>query len=603
MSSETAFSSMTMNLLEQILDQAESPAGMASHLVGRMREIIGCQAAVLLEYHAETPSHPWYHAAVSPGNRQPDTENPIIYQLASAGIAGTPPIILSREDDGPAGELLRRSAWAVAALLPLEFGVTRHGVLVFLDPADRGRAVGLLGSFEPFSHIIALVLKNAIIHRYFEDTIEQRTSQLAGSELRFRILTETVPVGVYQTDLKGDIVYVNNRWCELCGVSALDADGVSWLTAVHPDDRQRVKKDWEMSRQRDLPFSAELRYQHSDGSIIWVLQQAAPVFAESGATSGYIGTVTDITERIQHEQDLTALNQDLERRVVERTSELSRSNEELTRVLEQTKRLQEAIIIKEKLASLTPMVAGVSHELNTPIGNISVLSSALQERFNDYRHRCLDGRENSDSRAFHLYLQQSIEILIKSANSAGNLVQSFKKVVVDRENAQRRQFQLTELVEDCLALVRPSYRHFPWVLVNAVPLDIEIDSYPGALGQVLDNLVRNALIHAFPGRDHGTVTVRATQPAANGEEAIVRIEVSDDGQGIPFRNRHKVFDPFFTTHMSSGSSGLGLSIAYNLVHQMLGGTIRVESRSVLDGDSAETSGTVFTVELPRHRQD
>jgi signal transduction histidine kinase len=210
---------------------------------------------------------------------------------------------------------------------------------------------------------------------------------------------------------------------------------------------------------------------------------------------------------------------------------------------------------------------------------------------------------DADSRAFHLYLQQSIEMIIKSANSAGNLVQSFKKVVVDRENAQRRQFQLTELVEDCLALVRPSYRRFPWVLVNAVPPDIELDSYPGALGQVVDNLVRNALIHAFTGRDRGTVTIRASIAAPVGGDAMVRLEVSDDGLGIPFRNRQKVFDPFFTTHMSSGSSGLGLSIAYNLVHQMLGGTIRVDSRSVMDGDPAETSGTVFIIELPRQRKD
>jgi C4-dicarboxylate-specific signal transduction histidine kinase len=130
------------------------------------------------------------------------------------------------------------------------------------------------------------------------------------------------------------------------------------------------------------------------------------------------GTVTDITERIRHEQALTALNQDLERRVAERTSELSQSNGELTRALEQTKRLQEAIIIKEKLASLTPMVAGVSHELNTPIGNIAVLSSALQERFHEFRQRA-DGREDSDARAFHNYLQQSIDMIIKSANSAG----------------------------------------------------------------------------------------------------------------------------------------------------------------------------------------
>jgi PAS domain S-box-containing protein len=387
MTNDNDFSSMTMNLLEQILDHAESPAGMAGHLVGRMRGIIDCQAAVLLEYHAETPSHPWYHAAVSPESRQPDTETPLMYQLASVGLTGDPRELLSRGDAGPAGDLLRRSPWTAAALLPLVFGATRHGVLVFLDPADPGLAAGMIRSFEPISHVIALVLKNAILHRYFEDTIELRTSQLAGSELRFRILTETVPVGVYQTDINGGIAYVNNRWCELSGVSALDADGSSWLAAVHPDDRQRVMRNWDRCRQREQPFSVELRYQRADGSVVWVLQQAAPVFADNGAASGYIGTVTDITERIRHEQALTALNQDLERRVEERTSELKQSNCDLIRALDQSSRLQEAIIIKEKLASLTPMVAGVSHELNTPIGNIAVLSSALQERFHEYRQR------------------------------------------------------------------------------------------------------------------------------------------------------------------------------------------------------------------------
>lgn len=598
MSADKAINFMTLDIIEQILAHAENPEQLCQYLAGQMRELVGARLVLLLEYRSETPETSWRLITSCPRHLAAGLNLDAIYALARACETDSRMRFHTSRETGEAAIQLKRGGWESMALLPLGFGSQRYGIMILLDiidPIHTSRSIDTLG---PLGGIIGIIMRNSMLYSELENTIERRATELAASELRFRTLTETAPVGVYQTAPDGTLGYVNNMWAELCGMPIGEATGADWLTNVHPDDRPRVNELWQRCQRQNQPMTIELRYLRPDRSVVWVLQQASPVYASSGAAAGYIGTVTNITERIRHEQALQTLNVDLEQRVQERTLELRRSNQELQAALEQTQRLQEAIIVKEKLASLTPMVAGVSHELNTPIGNIAVLASALQERMNEYLHHHAAEIAGMNLRGFINYIQKTNEMVMKSANSAGTLVQSFKKVVVDREGAQRRAFRLSELVDDCYNLIRPSYKRTPWVLLNEVPADIEMISYPGALGQVLDNLIRNALIHAFTGREQGNVVIRANVAAA-----LVRIEVSDNGRGIAFIHRHKIFDPFFTTQLGSGGSGLGLSIAYNLIQQVLGGSISVTSQSIIDGALPAESGTTFILELPKERGD
>ncbi len=596
MSSKKTSPQLYIDLLTNILDRAENPEGLSDYLVCQMRELLGGELVALLEFHPESPDCTWTIPAWSPDRPLPPDTIKALGHLATSFTDMPVTRFFSANEDSNLGRLLRRGPWRNLAVLPLGFATFHHSLLFLLNINDASPVAEILLGMDPLGRMIGLALKNQTLYKDMENTIEQRTSQLAASELRFRTLTETAAVGVFQCDLDGNCDYVNEKWCEMSGLSPFEALSASWTAGLHPVDRPKVLTEWHTSIEQQHLFAMDFRFQRPDNSIVWVFGQVAPLYQMDGSTIGFVGTITDISARIHNEQILRGIKEELEKRVGERTQELQTANLELQRVLDQTQLLQEAIIVKEKLASLTPLVAGVSHELNTPIGNIAVLSSALQERLVEFRHNQSQNPSPKNLDCFMEYLEKTNEMVMRSAGFASTLVQSFKKVVVAREGVQKRKFQLSELVDDCLNLIRPSYKKSPWILENAVDPVIEMDSYPGTLGQVLDNLVRNALIHAFEGRAEGKVRIHTEN--TDGIYDHILLIVSDNGKGIPFRHRNKVFDPFFTTHLGSGGSGLGLSIVYNLVQQVLGGTIKVESQSVIDGSAAETSGSHFILDIP-----
>jgi signal transduction histidine kinase len=169
---------------------------------------------------------------------------------------------------------------------------------------------------------------------------------------------------------------------------------------------------------------------------------------------------------------------------------------------------------------------------------------------------------------------------------AANLVTSFKQVAVDQTSSQRRRFALAEVVGEIILTMWPTLKKTAYTVEQHIPGDLRLDSYPGPLGQVVTNLVNNALVHAFEGRSSGSVTITARPGAAGWLELVVQ----DDGLGIPAANLNRIFDPFFTTKLGAGGSGLGLNIAHNIVSNILGGKIDVESEAGV--------GTTFSLTLP-----
>ena len=227
------------------------------------------------------------------------------------------------------------------------------------------------------------------------------------------------------------------------------------------------------------------------------------------------------------------------------------------------------------------------HELNTPIGNGLTVASSLQYRVQEFDALMTSGMKRSDLAVFISDTRQAADIMARNLARAGALVTSFKQVAVDQTSSQRRRFSLAVLVSEILLTLSPSIRKSGCTVSTEVAEEIDMDSYPGPLGQVLTNLVNNAILHGYRDRPCGPIAITAQCTDAN----QLRLEVSDSGHGILKTDLTHVFEPFFTTRMGQGGSGLGLHIVHNLVTSVLGGQITVQSET--------GQGAVFTLKLPR----
>jgi PAS domain S-box-containing protein len=298
-----------------------------------------------------------------------------------------------------------------------------------------------------------------------------------------------------------------------------------------------------------------------------------------GGESLLILAYEDVTEKRRIESEIRALNATLEARVDHRT-------QELTEAMERLQETQSELVRSEKLSALGSLVAGVAHELNTPIGNSLTVASTMQDQVREFAQGMGQGLTRSRLETFVGNTQEGTGILMRSLRHAADLVASFKQVAVDQTSVNRRQFDLHDTVEEILLTLGPTIRKTQHVVQSQIAGDLSMESYPGPLGQVLTNLINNALVHAFEGVSHGRVTITAEKQGPT----HVKITVEDNGVGIPQANLERVFDPFFTTKLGRGGSGLGLNIVYNLVHDALGGTIMVAS--------SPGQGACFTLVLP-----
>jgi signal transduction histidine kinase len=248
---------------------------------------------------------------------------------------------------------------------------------------------------------------------------------------------------------------------------------------------------------------------------------------------------------------------------------------------------QEQLVAQQKLAALGALVAGVAHELNTPLGNSLMMASAMQDDIDEMNQKM---REQSIQRSDLLdYLddaQEATTLIIRGLTNATTLVNSFKQISVDRATAQRRMFNLRQVAEEIVESMIRKIEPLGHGIVIDIPADIMMNSYPSSLGQVLASLINNCLLHAFDGRSNGHMHLSACQQ----EVGRVQIKLKDDGVGIPAQNLPRIFDPFFTTKMGQGGNGLGLNISYNIVTSLLNGQISVAS--VADG------GATFMLDLP-----
>ena len=235
---------------------------------------------------------------------------------------------------------------------------------------------------------------------------------------------------------------------------------------------------------------------------------------------------------------------------------------------------KDQLVVKEKLAALGALVAGVAHELNTPIGNCLLTTSTLQANTAALELSAANGTMRRSTLTDYISsCQEGLMLVARGLRSAGELVQSFKQVAVDQATEQRRSFELLRTSQEVIATLQRNIHMAGHRLLVEVPPDVVLDGYPGPYGQVLTNLINNAILHAFDSGQHGTMRLQAHRL----RDAQVEIHFSDDGAGIASENLKRIFDPFFTTKLGQGGSGLGMSICYNIVTKLFGGEFEVSS--------------------------
>ncbi|MEH2111497.1 trifunctional serine/threonine-protein kinase/ATP-binding protein/sensor histidine kinase [Nostoc sp.] len=269
----------------------------------------------------------------------------------------------------------------------------------------------------------------------------------------------------------------------------------------------------------------------------------------------------------------------LEEKVAERTQELSQ-------VVEDLKATQKQLVESEKMSALGGLVAGVAHEINTPVGTSITVASTLADETRSLITAVEQGQLKRSVLNNYLEIaKESTELLLSNLNRAGELVQSFKQVAVDQTSLEERTFLVKQYLEEIVTSLTPKLKQASHTLTVTGDETVRINSYPGALAQIITNLVMNSLNHGYQLHESGQLRIEVKQ-----ESECVVIQYSDDGCGIPQENLNKIFEPFFTTARQKGGSGLGLHITYNLVTQKLQGTIDVYSEL--------EKGTIFTVTLP-----
>src|SRR5665213_3538487 len=273
----------------------------------------------------------------------------------------------------------------------------------------------------------------------------------------------------------------------------------------------------------------------------------------------------------------------------ETEDELRTSKEKAEGALLELRAAQQNLIDAERLAALGGLVAGVAHEVNNPIGISLTVASSFARRSEIFEAELKSNGplRRSQLDEFVRSSRDAAQQLVANLHRAGELIQSFKQVAVDRSHAERRQFDLSESTDQIIASLRPVLKKATIAVTVEVPEGLLIDGYPGSYGQILTNLFLNAATHAFAGGRSGTIAISAKPRGPEDVEIIF----ADNGAGMTPEVQRQAFDPFFTTRRNDGGTGLGLHIVYNLVTQQLGGRMMLDSKL--------GQGTTFRIMMPK----
>lgn len=424
--------------------------------------------------------------------------------------------------------------------------------------------------------VVSIVVEDASLGRFAQAERAERRGGTLMHETR-TIRWDGLPIGRVTIEMSSKLVEQEFLRSMLWVAAALLAQLlISFVLLLWLFQRRMMRPMQQLQRDLDRMGQGKLEQQ------VQVLRQDELGDLAQG--------VDYMRERLRELMNLhSSHNATLEQRVTDRTIALHTSNQELRETLASLKNAQMEIQRSDRLAALGSLVAGVAHELNTPIGNCVTVASTLHELSTQFQKELAQGLTRSK---LANYVENNVhagDMLLRNLHSAAELIGSFKQVAVDRTSAQRRQFNLDEVVRETVMTMGARIKRSAHEIRIDIPSDIVMDAYPGPLGQIISNLINNAMLHGFEERTQGVVTISARLLPGR-SPASAEVIISDNGVGIPESNLGRIFDPFFTTKLGQGGSGLGLNIVYNLISDVLGGSIQVRSELGV--------GTRFILTLP-----
>lgn len=304
---------------------------------------------------------------------------------------------------------------------------------------------------------------------------------------------------------------------------------------------------------------------------------------------GTLGQAFDkmIVQLETKEQSLREVNATLEQRVSQRTAELEASNAKLTHTVAELSKAQNHLVQTEKMAALGGLVAGVAHEINTPVGISVTAASHLVEEVRILNRRFQAGTlTRADMETFAATATESSALILTNLQRAAELIKSFKQVAVDQSGGHYRRFNLKDYLQEVIRSLSPQFRRTGYDISLSCPDPLFLFGDPGDFSQIITNLVMNSLAHGFEGLDAGHIRIDVGESGAD-----LLLRYSDDGRGIAPEHLSHIFEPFYTTKRGKGGSGLGLHVIYNIVSQGLGGSITCSS--------TPGQGVLFEIRIPR----
>ncbi len=419
----------------------------------------------------------------------------------------------------------------------------------------------LIGSLAAFLVSLLIVF---FVRRYIMGIEHRLFSEMENARATLSSITDAI----IRVDRHGEILFANDKATSMLGKQVAG---------------QHVFKALEFIKGNELfandsPQSSVLgRFLVTlNGRRSWIEVAQDSVQNEMGEIIGRVLVLHDLTDVLDAQEQLQEANVELEHRVEERTRNLQTTNARLSESLDSLKAAQEQLVESEKMAALGGLVAGISHEINTPIGIGVTAATHLEEKMQELQERFESGKLSKSG--FESYVEsatKSLKILVQNLARASDLIRSFKQVAVDQSSEELREIYLSEYCDEIILSLHPSIKKTSVSVSNEVAQNVVLKTYPGVIYQVLSNLIMNSLIHAF--EPDGAVAEPQIRIEAIEEKDQVNLVYSDNGRGLDGEAQNKIFEPFYTTRRGRGGSGLGMNLVYNLVTAKLRGKIKIDS--------------------------
>jgi PAS domain S-box-containing protein len=379
-------------------------------------------------------------------------------------------------------------------------------------------------------------------------------------------LIDSVNAPIYYKDLNGMYLGCNKAFETFLNKDKKDIVGKTSYDFLDNDLADiHYKKDREL-----IKFKKGIKYEnrHPIGENKELeLTFYKNLFYDNRKVAGIIGVIFDITKLKQLAKELHTLNTHLEEKVEQRTQELQQTILDL-------KNTQNKLVESEKMASLGSLVAGVAHEVNTPVGiSLTGITHFLSEVKNLQKKYDEDSLSEED---FENFIEDSSEIaslINTNLKKTANLVSSFKQIAVDQSYDVKREININKYMQEILFSLNNILKKTNLTIDIICEDSLHVTTYPGSLSQIITNLIINSITHAYDKHQKGTISIEIKK-----ELNDVVIIYKDDGKGIDKKIINKIFDPFFTTNRKKGGTGLGLNIIYNIIVNQLNGQIKCESK-------------------------